>query len=177
MNWSGNHMTKAVWSTVKAAAAVGVFSALSATTVYAQATAPGTVNVTVNVAAKAKLTLGSASIAFADADPDTTATLTAPSLSIDVKARTTAAGNVTLTVLAGGDLVSGTSTILIGNLAWTTLGAGFVAGNSNKTTAQSVGSWTGSGTRTGSQVYTLPNSWTYATGTYTATLNYTLSAP
>ena len=170
-------MTKAVWSAVKVAAAVGVFSALSATTAYAQATAPGTVNVTVNVAAKAKLTLGAASLVFADADPDTTPTLTAPSLSVDVKARTSSAGSVTLTVLAGGDLINGTANIPVTNLAWTSLGAGFVAGASNKTTAQSVGSWAGSGTRTGTQVYTLPNSWAYATGTYTVTLNYTLTAP
>jgi hypothetical protein len=155
-------MTKAVWSAITTAAVTVVFSALSATTAYAQATAPGTVNVQVNVAAKAKLTLGSASLVF---------------LSVDVKARTAPAGSVTLTVLASGDLVNGTANIAVTNLAWTTLGAGFVAGASNKTTAQSVGSWTGSGTRTGSQIYTLPNSWAYATGTYSVTLNYTLTAP
>ena len=49
-------MTKAVWSAITTAAVTVVFSALSATTAYAQATAPGTVNVQVNVAAKAKLT-------------------------------------------------------------------------------------------------------------------------
>ena len=84
---------------------------------------------------------------------------------------------MTLTVVAGGDLINGTQSIAITNLAWTATGAGFVAGASNKTTAQSVGSWTGSGTHVGSQVYTLPNSCAYATGTYSATLSYTLTAP
>jgi hypothetical protein len=45
------------------------------------------------------------------------------------------------------------------------------------TTAQAVGNWTGSGNRTGTQTYSLPNSWDYVTGTYTTTLNYTLTVP
>jgi hypothetical protein len=56
-------------------------------------------------------------------------------------------------------------------------GTGFVAGTSSATVAQSVGAWTGSGARSGSQTYSLPNSWAYAPGTYTTTLNYTLSVP
>ena len=170
-------MMKAVWSTITTATAVVLLSGFSVTSAYAQATAPGTLNVSVTIAAKAKLTLGVASISFADADPDTTPTLTSAGVPVDVKARASASGNVTLTVLASGDLVSGTSTIGIGSLTWTTLGAGFVAGTANRTTAQAVGSWTGSGNPTGMQVFTLPNSWTYSTGTYSVTLNYTLTAP
>ena len=166
-------MTKAVWSTITTTAAVLLFS----TTAYAQASAPAALNVSVNVNAKAKLTLGTASIAFADADPDVTPTLTSAGVSFDVKARTSSTGNVTLTVLASGDLASATSAIAINNLTWSSTGAGFVAGTANKTTAQSVGSWTGSGNPTGSQVFSLPNSWTYNTGTYAVTLNYTLTAP
>jgi hypothetical protein len=180
INWSGIHMTKAIWRATTAAAAIVGFSAVSATTAYAQATGTGTVNVSVNVAAKAKLTLGSASLTFADADPDTTPTLTAPGLAVDVKARTTAAGNVTLTVLASGDLVSaGNPPIAISSLTWSSgSGNGFAAnGVSNSTTPATVGSWTGSGQRAGTQVYSLPNSWTYATGTYATTLTYTLTAP
>jgi hypothetical protein len=80
-------------------------------------------------------------------------------------------------VLASGDLASGGNSIAVSNLTWTSSGGGFQAGTSNKTVAQSVGSWSGSGNQSGSQTYALANSWTYATGTYTVTLNYTLTAP
>ena len=166
-------MTKAVWSGVIAAAIVGLVS----TSVDAQTTQTGSINVTANVNAKAKLTLGVASITFADADPDVTPVMTSSAVSVDVKARTTAAANVTLTVLASGDLVSGSNTIGIGGLTWTATGSGYQAGTSNKTTAQTLGSWTGSGSPSGTHTYSLPNSWTYATGTYTVTLNYTLTVP
>jgi hypothetical protein len=133
--------------------------------------------VTANVNAKAKLALGVASISFADADPDTDPTLTATAFTVDVKARTTANAAVSLTVLAGGDLLSGTDVIPIGNLTWAATGTGFSAGTSNKVTAQTVGGWTGSGNQAGSQTYSLLNSWAYATGIYTATLTYTLTVP
>jgi len=167
-------MMKAVWSGAATAAAV-VF--LSAPAAFAQATAPGSLGVTANVAAKAKLTLGVGSFTFADADPDATATMTSSAVSVAVNARTSPTGAVTLTVLASGDLDSGSATIAINNLTWTSTGAGFQPGTSNKTTAQTVGGWTGSGSRTGGQTFSLPNSWTYATGTYTVTLNYTLTSP
>jgi len=96
---------------------------------------------------------------------------------IDVKSRTTAAGAVTLTVLASGDLTATGASIPVGNLTWTVSGSGFQAGTSNKTTAQTVGGWSGSGNPSGTQTYALANSWSYATGTYTVTLNYTLTAP
>jgi hypothetical protein len=167
-------MMKAVWSATIATAAVMLVS----TSVYAQTIQTGSINVTANVAAKAKLSLSAASITFADADPDVTPTMVASAVTIDVKARTTAAANVTLTVLASGDLVSGADTIGIGGLTWAATGSGYQAtGTSNKTTAQTLGSWTGSGSPSGTQTYSLPNSWTYATGTYTVTLNYTLSVP
>lgn len=164
-------MMKAVWSGVAAVALVLGAS----TSAFAQATANGAIGVTANVAAKAKLTLGTAAIAFADADPDTTPVMTATAVDIDVKARTS--GAVTLTVLATGDLVSGSNTIGISNLTWAATGSGYQAGTSNKTVAQTVGAWAGSGSPIGTQTYSLPNSWTYATGTYTVTLNYTLTAP
>jgi hypothetical protein len=166
-------MRKAVWSAIATVGAVVLFS----TSAYAQTTATGSVTVTVNVNARARLTLGAAAITFADADPDTQPTMNATPLSVSVGARTAPTGNVTLTVVATGDLASGTDTIGIGNLTWSATGTGFVAGTSNSTTAQSVGAWTGPGNRNGTQTYSLPNSWAYATGTYTTTLNYTLTVP
>jgi hypothetical protein len=179
MNWSGNHMmTKAVWSTVTTAAAVALFSLLGATTASAQTQATGSLNVSVNVAGRASLALASASISFADADPDTTPTLTSSGLGVTVKARTTAGSTVSLTVLATGDLSAGAGVnIPVNTLTWSTASAGFVNGAGNVATAQSVGSWSGSGARVGTLVFSLPNSWSYATGTYTTTLNYTLSVP
>jgi hypothetical protein len=166
-------MKKAVWSGIVTAAAVLCFSAPA----FAQATHTGAITVTANVNAKAKLTLGAASIMFADADPDVSPTVSAGSIPIDVKARSSANGAVTLTVLASDDLKAGTNVIAISNLTWATSGTGFQAGTANKTTAQTVGAWTGSGSPSGTQTYSLVNSWTYATGTYSVTLNYTLSAP
>ena len=166
-------MTKAVWSGVMAAAVV----ALCSTPAFAQATASGTVTVTANVNAKAKLTLGAASVTFNDADPDVTPLLSATAaLSVDVKARTAAASTVSLTVQAGADLDNGSATIPINNLTWTASGTNFVAGTMG-TTASTLASYSGGGNFSGSQTYRLVNSWGYATGTYTATITYTLTAP
>jgi len=166
-------MMKAVWSGVAATAAVLCFT----TSVFAQNTA--SVNVTANVAAKAKLTLGATDIAFPDSDPDTVFVIPADTaVSVSVKARTSTTGSVTLTVVATGDLASGLDVIAINNLTWTATGTGFQpTGISNKTTAQAVGGWTGSGNQSGSQSYNLVNNWAYVTGTYAVTLNYTLTAP
>jgi hypothetical protein len=171
-------MKKAVWSGI--ITAVGML-ALS-TSVYAQAqTASGTVNVNANVNAKAKLTINggaAASITFADADPDVLATVPAAPLSIAVKARTSGTGAVTLTVRASQDLTSATSdTIAISALKWTSTGANFVNGTSSSSAEVNLLSVTGSGNYTGVQNYTLDNSWAYATGVYTTTLTYTLTAP
>jgi TRAP-type mannitol/chloroaromatic compound transport system substrate-binding protein len=164
-------MKKAVWSAIATAAGVLLFT----TSAAAQTTA--TVNVTVNVAARALLTLDTNAMTFADADPDSVPTLTAGAINIAVRTRTPAAGAVNLTVQATGDLsAGGGATIPINQLTWSATGTGYVAGVS-ATTAQTVGAWTGSGNRAGTQTYSLPNSWDYATGTYTTTLNYTLSVP
>ena len=140
-----------------------------------------TANVTVSatVAATAKLTLSSATVSFVNADPDTTPSITATegAITVTAKGKTSAGGVITLTVLAANDLKSGSDTIAISNVTWTVSGAGFVAGTMNKTTAQSVASWTNSGNRTGTQTYALANSWTYPTGGYSASATYTLTAP
>jgi hypothetical protein len=146
--------------------------------VFAQATDTATVTVSAAVNAKAKLTLGSSTVSFADANPDVTPSISATALTVDVKARTSSAGSVTLTVLSGGDFVSGSDNFGIANLTWTASGSGMAAGTMSKTTAQALGTWTGSGNRTGmTQTYALANSWTYATGAYSASITYTLTAP
>jgi len=166
-------MTKAVWSAAVAAAVVFV-----ASPVFAQSNDTKIVNISATVSARAKLTLSSLSVAFPDADPDVTPSIVATPLTVDVKTRTTAASNVTLTVLASDDLKAGSDVITINNLTWTVSGTGMAAGTMNKVTAQSLGGWTGSGNRTGmTQTYALANSWAYATGSYGSTVTYTLTAP
>lgn len=140
-------------------------------------TAGGTVNVNASVNAKAKLTISGGPVNFPDADPDTLATLTGGALSLDVKARTASTSVSTLTVLATGNLVSGTDSIPASNVSWTATGTGFANGTVSTAAAQSVGSWTGPGNPSGTQTYSMPNSWTYAPGNYTMTLNYTLTVP
>jgi hypothetical protein len=167
-------MKKAVWSGAVATAVL----LLGSSSAVAQQTATAAVAVTANVNAKAKLSLGLASVTFADADPDLTPLYTSAPISIDVRARTSNGGNVTLTVLASGDLASGSDAIAIGTLTWAASGTGFVAsGNNNQLTAQTLGQWSGSGNPSGSHTLSLPNLWSYNTGTYTVTLNYTLTAP
>ncbi len=143
------------------------------------ATATQGLNINATVANTAKLSLGVASIAFPDADPDITNPIPATQnpVSVTAKAKTTTSGAVALTVVTGGDLISGSDPILISNVTWTATGAGFVAGTMNKSTAQSAGSWTGSGNYSGTFGYNLVNSWSYATGSYSATATYTLTAP
>lgn len=164
---------KAVWSGVLAAAAILSLS----TQAFAQATDTASVTVSATVNAKAKLTVGSATVSFADANPDVTPLLSATAVTLDVKARTSTSGNVTLTVQASDDLSNGTDAIAISNLTWTATGSNFAAGTMSKTAAVSVGSWTGAGTQSGTQTYKLVNSWGYVTGSYSTTITYTLTAP
>jgi hypothetical protein len=167
-------MKKAVWSGIVAAAGVLFLSGNA----FAQVNDAKTINVTVNVNARAKLTLGTAAITFGDQDPDTVPTLTSAAVSVNVKARTTAAGSVTLTMIAGGDFANAAgNTIDLATLTWAATGTNFVAGATSKAAAQSVGSWTGSGEQVGTNTFSLPNSWSYAVGSYSVALNYTLTAP
>lgn len=142
-------------------------------------TKPLTINATVS--ARAVLTLGAASISFGDADPDSTPSIssTPASVSVTAKVRTGGSSTATLTHQAADDLkTAGGDTIAIGNVTWTATGTGFVAGTMSKSAPVTAASWTGSGSHTdGSFSYFLANSWSYATGSYTASSTYTLTAP
>jgi len=85
---------------------------------------------------------------------------------------------VTLTVQADGALTNAASdTIAINQLTWTASGTGFAAGTMSSGAAQTLGSFAGGGNATGNQTYQLVNSWNYRTGTYSAIITYTLTAP
>jgi hypothetical protein len=143
----------------------------------ASITRNATMTATVN--ALAKLTLSRATLSFPDADPDTVPNITASGgpLAITAKARTAIGSTVTLSVQASGNLQSGLDAIPISQVSWTAAGPGFVGGTLSSTTAQPVGTWISSGSWSGTQTYSLANSWSYVPGTYSATLTYTLTAP
>ncbi len=157
--------------------AVGLILALMAGVAFA---ASDEKNLTVNaqVDARAKLTLGASTINFPDADPDEVPSISASQnpVTVTAKVRTGKNSTATLEHQAAGDLKSGGDEISISNVTWTATGTGYVSGTMN-TTKQTAGSWVGSGSRTGSFSYFLANSWDYATGNYTVTTTYTLTAP
>ena len=163
---------------IRIAALLLVFTFLLAGAAWA---ATDSKNLTINatVAATAKLSLGVAAINFPDADPESTPSINATEnpVSVTAKVKTGRLTNATLTVVTGGDLVSGADSIPITNVTWTATGTGYVAGTMDKTTPQSAGLWTGSGNYVGSFYYKLANSWSYNTGSYTATATYLLTAP
>lgn len=156
---------------------VALAGAMSAALVAAPATTTSTVTVSATVSATAKLVLGAATVSFPDADPDVSPLLSAPAITVDAKGKTSTSGNITLTVVASDDLKSGSDVIGISNLTWTATGTGYSAGTMSKASGQTLGSWTGSGAFSGTQTYKLANSWSYATGSYSTTLTYTLTAP
>jgi hypothetical protein len=143
------------------------------------ATATSNITMTATVSNTALLSVSLAALTFPNSDPDTVPSIAATegAVTITAKAKTSAGSTVTLTLLAGTDLTSGVDTIAISNMTWTVGGAGFVAGTMSMITAQPVASWTNSGNRTGTQTFALANSWSYPTGTFSATATYTLTAP
>ena len=118
-------------------------------------------------------------ISFPDADPDAVPVIA----SVPVTVTYRIGGNPTtwrLTVLASGDLISGSATVDISNITWlATPAPPFQSGTLSKTVAQTVASGVGNvnPAQTGSITFLLANAWTYTTGTYTQTIVFTLSAP
>lgn len=154
-------------------------AAVMAAHTLSAATTAANVSVSVTIAAMARLSLSSSTVSFASADPDTTPSIAAAegAITISAKGKTSSGSTITLSVLASDDLRSGSDTIAISNVTWTATGAGFTAGTLSRTVAQPLGSWTNSGSRTGTQVYALANSWNYPAGTFATTATYTLTAP
>lgn len=132
-----------------------------------------------SVSPQIDLSIAPASITFASADPDVSPTVAAAPIVVRVRVRQNA-GNWTLTVLAGGDLIAGPSTVDITNVSWTATPAPpYQNGTLSKTVAQRMASGTGNvnPAENGSVTFRMANSWTYSAGTYTQTLIFTLSAP
>ena len=133
----------------------------------------------VTVGAQARLTVAGGPVDFADSDPDTVNPIPAGApVTVTARARVSPVQQLDVTVSALAAFFDpGTNTIPVTGLAWSVGGApSFVAGTMD-TTEQSVASWTGPASQSGTQNYTLANSWLYAPGTWQVTLRYTLSTP
>lgn len=166
------------WKALLICTAVVALVLLMGTSTFA---ASGTQTLTINatVSTRAELVLAPTTINFSDASPTTTTSVAADNpVAVTARVRTGSATAATLTVAATTDLVSGSDAIPISNVTWTASGAPFIAGALNKTTPQSAATFgNGSGLFTGTFNFALANSWTYNTGSYTATVTYTLTAP
>jgi hypothetical protein len=127
----------------------------------------------------ATLTINMTSITFPSENPGAVPVVPANENPVAVTASVQIddASTATLTALAGGDLVSGSDTIAINTVSWTATGGGLLPGIMNKVTPVLAGSWTQSGTYNGSFLFYLANSWSYATGNYSQTVTYTVTAP
>lgn len=143
-------------------------------------TAAQTRNATLNASINgvARLSLSSTAMTFPDADPDTVPSIQAAQgpITLTAKARTSPNGSITLTVQANDHLRSGVNLIPASNITWVASGTGFSNGTLSAASAQIVAAWTGSGVRSGTQTFFFKNLWSYATGIYTLTMTYTLSA-
>jgi hypothetical protein len=127
------------------------------------------------------LSLSPRVLTFPSADPDTVPVIAAAPVQVTYRVRQNDKGAPwSLTVLAGGDLMSGSARIDISNVTWVATPAPpFQSGTLSKTVAQRIASGTGNlnPTATGSVTFRLANSWTYSTGTYSQTVLFTLSVP
>jgi len=127
------------------------------------------------------LTLSPRVITFPSSDPDALPAVDAAPVTVTYRVRQNNAAPWSLTVLAGGDLISGPSTVDISNVTWVATPAPpFQNGTLSRTVAQRIASGTGNvpnPNTTGLITFRLANSWTYSTGTYTQTVLFTLSAP
>lgn len=130
-------------------------------------------------AQKLSLSVTPSTVAFASADPDTTPTITSTAVVVTVRVQQNS-GPWQLTVQANGDLISGTASIDATQVTWTASPAPpFKDGTVSKIVAQSMASGTGNvnPATSGSVIFRLANSWTYAAGLYSQALVFTLSAP
>ncbi len=126
------------------------------------------------------LSIAPSIIVFATDDPDTMPIITSPAVQVIYRVRQNGFNPWLLSVLAGGDLVSGSATVDISNISWVaTPSPPFQAGVMSKTVAQRVASGTGNvaNPSQGQITFRLANSWNYAVGLYTQTVVFTLTAP
>lgn len=123
------------------------------------------------------LTITGSPLTFPDADPSTTSSIAASNNPLHVSVQVTGGPTSwSLTALATGDLTTGAANIPISNVTWTSTAPFNLSGTLSKTVAQTIASGTGNANIMNHAMnFFLANSWTYATGSYTATVNFTLT--
>jgi len=131
-------------------------------------------------ATSAKLDFSVLTLSFPSADPDTVPTILAVEnpviVTVDINGPSSTLSE--LTVMAAGDLMSGSDQIPVSQVEWQAQGVGFVPGPTrlSKDAPQLVGQWAGNTNAQGSLRFGMENSWDYATGVYSQTVVYTLIA-
>ena len=126
------------------------------------------------------LTLSPRIVSFPASDPDVVPLVIAAPIQVTYRVQQNNNAPWSLTVLAGGDLISGPATVDIANISWVATPAPpFQSGTLSKTIAQRLASGNGNvnPARIGSVTFRLANSWNYSAGTYTQTVIFTLTAP
>lgn len=138
-----------------------------------------TIDVNADNSSTAQLTISATTISFPSANPGLMPIIQATQNPVPVTANAQIddQSTATLNVQAGGDLISGNDTIPIGKVSWTAAGEGFTAGTLDKSNPVTAGIWQGPGQHSGTFSFFLANSWSYATGNYSQTVTYTLTAP
>lgn len=101
----------------------------------------------------------------------------ASQITVQCKARASSNSDVSLTILAADDLISGSDTISINNIKWIASGNGFINGTLDKISPQAMGAWKGGGVFTGIIFFRLNNRWEYSSGDYITTALLTLTVP
>jgi hypothetical protein len=128
---------------------------------------------------KLDVTITPVTVTFPLSDPDTVPIVSATPIQISYRIRQND-GPWTMTVLASGDLIAGSSTVDISNVTWVATPAPpFQSGVLSKTVAQRLASGTGTinPARQGQVTFRLANSWIYNAGLYTQTIVFTLTTP
>jgi hypothetical protein len=120
-----------------------------------------------------RLTISSSTISFPNADPSVSP-INAQENPILVTVSGNGNGNWVLTVLASGDMVSGTDSFPISNVRWTASGTGFFAGTMSKSSSQAVAFSTLSALpAVGTLNFRLNNQWSFPTGSYSQVITFT----
>jgi hypothetical protein len=118
-----------------------------------------------------------ATVTFPSSDPDTVPVIVAASIRVSYIAQG-APNPWTITVRAGGNLISGASSIPISNVSWTATPSPPFRNGTLSTVAQTLATGTGLiNVDRGDVTFRFVNSWNYTVGNYTQTLTFTLSSP
>jgi hypothetical protein len=169
MNWFYCHITIILFAMlIFFSFATGTFAS----------TASSSLNISVTVPSSSILSLGTTTLRFSPDDPTVQPSVPAQENPVSVIAKTRSKGTPSLTVIASDDLKDGANSIPVTALSWTADAAPYINGTMNKSTAQAAALFAaGSGSYQSAFRYFLANSPLFIPGTYSTTINYTLTAP